>query len=243
MTSSFSIQSYGRQEVKNSLHKNMMRALAVSTAIHCAMIGGYYLNQLFSDEDDIPFVTVRLMKYSELGPPPSITNTEKLPTVGVMTTITKPSIGIPVPVPDIEVNPEQTFASQQELSQAQSQTDIDFGKGNVAIQQDIQFDDDPNPEAFIPVEKNPMPVKQVKPEYPEIARRASVEGTVWIKILVDKQGKAKKAIVIKSDAEIFNEPARAAALQWVFTPAMMNNGPVSVWVAIPFRFQLNKQGS
>ena len=40
-----------------------------------------------------------------------------------------------------------------------------------------------------------------------------MEGTVWIKILVDKEGKAKKAVVMKSDAEIFDEPARQAALQ------------------------------
>jgi len=44
--------------------------------------------------------------------------------------------------------------------------------------------------------------------------------------------------VLKSDAEIFNEPAVEAAKQWLFTPAYMNNGPVAVWVSIPFRFKL-----
>ena len=63
---------------------------------------------------------------------------------------------------------------------------------------------------------------------------------VGVKILVDKEGRAKKAVVMKSDAEIFDEPAKAAALQWVFTPAIMNNGPVAVWAAVPFRFKLNK---
>jgi hypothetical protein len=28
--------------------------------------------------------------------------------------------------------------------------------------------------------------------------------------------------------------------QWVFTPAVMNNGPVTVWVVVPFNFQLKK---
>jgi protein TonB len=108
----------------------------------------------------------------------------------------------------------------------------------VEIQKDISIEEDPAD--FVPVEKQPTPVKQVKPEYPEIARRAGVEGTVWVKILVDKEGKAKKAVIVKSDAEIFNDPAKEAALQWVFTPAMMNNGPVAVWVSVPFRFNLNK---
>ena len=29
-----------------------------------------------------------------------------------------------------------------------------------------------------------------------------------------------------------------AAIQFVFTPAVMNNGAVCVWVALPFKFQL-----
>jgi outer membrane biosynthesis protein TonB len=39
---------------------------------------------------------------------------------------------------------------------------------------------------------------------------------------------------------LFNEVAVAAAMQWVFTPAVMNNGPVAVWVSIPFKFKLNQ---
>mgnify|MGYP001093111118 CR=1 FL=1 len=34
------------------------------------------------------------------------------------------------------------------------------------------------------------------------------------------------------------QAVRDAAKQWVFTPAMMNAGPVAVWVAMPFRFAL-----
>jgi len=63
---------------------------------------------------------------------------------------------------------------------------------------------------------------------------------VWVKIWVDKEGKAKKAQIIKSDAELFNQAAIDAAMQWVFTPAVMNNGPVAVWVSIPFKFKLNQ---
>jgi len=40
-------------------------------------------------------------------------------------------------------------------------------------------------------------VKNPSPIYPEIARRAGVEGTVWVKIWVDKEGKAKKAQILK----------------------------------------------
>ena len=68
--------------------------------------------------------------------------------------------------------------------------------------------------------------------------RAGLKGTVYVKILVDKDGKPKKAVVIKSTTEIFNDAAVEAAMQFIFTPAVMNNGPVKVWVAIPFKFKL-----
>jgi TonB family protein len=99
-------------------------------------------------------------------------------------------------------------------------------------------DDETPPADYVPYEKAPEAVRQVQPKYPDVATRAGLEGTVWVKIWVDRQGKPKKAVVQKSDAEIFNRPATEAAMQWIFTPATTKNGPVSVWVSIPFRFKL-----
>jgi TonB family protein len=65
-----------------------------------------------------------------------------------------------------------------------------------------------------------------------------LEGNVFVKVWVDKEGKVRKVVLLKSDAPIFEEAAIAAAQQWVFTPAVMQKGPVSVWVSIPFRFRL-----
>src|ERR1041385_2958183 len=232
-----SIAHYGMRELRDLYQRYAKIALTVSVVAHLLAIGTYYLVGILM-EDDEPDRIVRIMKYTDLGPPPSITNTEAAPQVAVTVPVAKPTVGVPVPVPDAEVSPEQTIATQTEMSAAPSPT-VGTGEGsNVQVQQDINIDEDPAD--FVPVEKQPVPVKQVNPEYPEIARRAGVEGTVWVKILVDKEGKAKKALVMKTDAEIFNEPAIKAALQWVFTPAMMNNGPVAVWAAVPFRFKLNK---
>ena len=230
---------YGMRELKKLYQKYATIGLTAAVVLHLSTIGGYYLVQ-YLNEDEEPVITVRIMKYSELGPPPSIQNTDAAPQVQVSTPTAKPTIGIPVPVPDAEVSPEQTIASQTEMSQVQAPAVETGGNGNgVEVEKDIKISDEDPPD-FVPVEKMPVPVKQVIPEYPEIARRAGVEGTVWVKVLVDKEGKAKKAMIQKSDAEIFNEPAIAAAMQYVFTPAIMNSGPVAVWASIPFRFKLNK---
>jgi len=232
---------YGMRELRTLYQRYVMRALFIAVAIHGLAIATYWLVNYLQQNDESNIPLVRIVKYSELGPPPSITDAEAAPQVAVSAPVARPTVGTPVPVPDAEVSPEQTIATQKEMSSVPSPiVDNNAASGNVSIQQDIKIEDDPDPGAFIPVEKQPVPVKEVKPDYPEIAQRAGVEGTVWVKILVDKEGKAKKAIIMKSDAEIFNDAAIAAARQWVFTPALMNNGPVAVWAAIPFRFKLNK---
>jgi len=232
------LNSYGAAELKSVYQRNWLIGLAIATAVHALIIGAYYLAELLREEEP-PMVTVKVMKYSDLGPPPSIANANAPPPVAVTAPQAKPTVGAPVPVPDAEVTSEQTIATQTEMSQTVAPISEGIGgEGGVQIEQDIQIDDDAPPADFVPVEKEPVIIKKVEPKYPELAMRAGLEGKVWVKIWVDKEGKAKQVVVLKSDAEIFNEPAVEAAKQFVFTPAYMNNGPVAVWVSVPFKFKL-----
>jgi len=88
------------------------------------------------------------------------------------------------------------------------------------------------------VEKQPQPTKEVVPEYPEVARRAGIEGHVTVLVLIDTKGRVE-AVGKVIGPEIFHEKAKAAAAQWEFTPAIQNDKPVRVWVSLPFKFQLN----
>ncbi len=90
---------------------------------------------------------------------------------------------------------------------------------------------------FYHVEIKPKLVKAVKPEYPEIARKATIEGTVFIKMLVGKSGKVEKVEILKGP-EIFHEATVNAAVQFEFTPAIQNDRPVKVWVAQGIVFRL-----
>ncbi len=227
--------AYGFQELRQLSRKYSVTALIVAGSFHFAGMGAYYGLEALLEEDE-PIYSVRIMKYSDLGPPPSITNSQTAPAVSVEGPIAKPTVGTPVPVPDAEINPEQTIATQEEMSQAPL-----LGEGEPVVGQDVRIEEDGPPPDFVPVEKQPQPIpgSSPSPVYPEIARRAGVEGTVWVKIWVDKEGNAKKAMILKSDAPLFDEPAKEAAMKWKFTPAIMNNGPVAVWVSIPFKFRLN----
>lgn len=234
--------SYGFKELRVLTQKYIKVALLIAGVLHVGGIAGYYGVMKLTEEDE-PVYSVRIMKYSDLGPPPSITNSQAAPAVAVEAPTAKPNVGTPVPVPDAEINPEQTIMTQTEMAQVGPAIGEGEGEGGpVEIQNDMKLEDDGPPPDFVPVEKQPQPIpgSSPAPEYPEIARRAGVEGTVWVKIWVDKEGLPKKAVILKSDAELFNKPAIDAAMKWKFTPAIMNNGPVSVWVSIPFKFRLNQ---
>ncbi len=229
---------YGAAELKLVAQKYMMIGLAIASIINLSAAGSYHLAQWLAEEDE-PIQTVRILKYSDLGPPPSLTQ-QAAPAVAVSGPVVRPSVGVPVPVPDAEVSPEQTIATQTELSQqAAPAIEIGEGAGGVAqIEQDLKIDEDVPPPDFVPYEKEPTVVKRVEPKYPDLALRAGLEGNVFVKVWVDKEGKVRKVVLLKSDAPIFEEAAIDAAKQWVFTPAVMQKGPVSVWVSIPFRFRL-----
>ena len=109
----------------------------------------------------------------------------------------------------------------------------------VEIKKEVKGEE-PDPATFIVVEKNPEPVKLVKPVYPEIAQKAGLTGVVILRVLVNKEGKPTIAVVIKADNEIFIEPAMKAAMETLFSPAIQRGEPITCWINIPFRFALNQ---
>jgi periplasmic protein TonB len=235
---------YGAFELKRLYPRNFAIGLAVAVFFHLLLIGSYYFYQAMTKEDVENIPTVRMMKYSELGPAPTVS--EAPPQINVAGPIAPPTVGVPVPVPDDQAPPEQTIATQQEMSQQAAPTLTDLGAGTAQITQDIKIEqpkndnDDPDINTFTAFEKPPEMVVAAKPEYPEIAKRAGITGKVYVKVLVDKEGKPKKAVVIKSDSDLFNQSAVDASMKSAFTPALQNNHPIAVWIVLPYRFTLQE---
>ena len=87
------------------------------------------------------------------------------------------------------------------------------------------------------VEEKPRLIKQVAPAFPEAARKAGIQGSVFVKVLVGTDGKVMQASVVKGH-QIFPRAALEAARSFVFKPALQNDRPVKVWVTIPLEFRL-----
>ena len=96
---------------------------------------------------------------------------------------------------------------------------------------------------YYKVEVKPRPIKIPLPKYPELARRAGIEGNTVIKALVDIDGSIIEAQVLKSSGnQMLDQAALAAARRAKFTPAKQRDKFVRVWVSIPIKFQLTARG-
>jgi len=70
-------------------------------------------------------------------------------------------------------------------------------------------------------------------------KAAKIEGKVWLKLLLNVHGEVAESIIQKSAHPLLDLAARVAVLKVKFTPAMMQSGPVPVWVSIPVNFNLD----
>lgn len=99
------------------------------------------------------------------------------------------------------------------------------------------------PEFFIVVERMPEPrggmdaiYRRVK--YPEIARKAGIEGRVVLQFIVDERGNVVNPTVIRGIGGGCDEAAIDAIRGVKFTPGMQRGRPVKVQFQLPILFRL-----
>lgn len=90
---------------------------------------------------------------------------------------------------------------------------------------------------FFAVSEKPQIIKKEVPVYPDLARRAQIEGKVVVTVTIDKQGNVEKADIFKS-VPMLDEAAIAAAMRCKFKPAKQRDKFVKVKMNIPFDFKL-----
>ena len=230
----YEFMPYGAPELKEVARKYMVRSVLVGSAawilLFLLSLGTSTFLRTRPKE-----TSVIVVPYRELAAPPPLTQNEPPPQVQVQQQVAPPTMGVAVPVPDAEAPPEQTIASQEEISQVTPGVASDGD--NIVVAPPTE-DELPKFGEYVYVEELPEAVSKVNPTYPDIAREAGVDGTVMVQALVGKDGKVKDTRVVKS-IPMLDQAAENAVKQWVFKPALSNNKPVAVWVAVPVRFTLH----
>lgn len=77
-------------------------------------------------------------------------------------------------------------------------------------------------------------------QYPEIARKAGIEGYVMVGALIDVQGHVMKTMILKSSSPGvgFEEAAQNALMKTKWKPAKQRDRAVKVWISLKVVFKL-----
>jgi protein TonB len=225
-------------ELKKAYAKNFSLGMTTAVLIHILFVGVYY----FFQSAAINIESKPTDHFITLTDPPPI-NYPVDPHITVTSSGANLRNAVPIPVPDDRIVDDKLIPTQNDLSRSWTQHG-DANEGGLApippeTKVDIPQEKIPDMDGFSVYEKAPEIIKAYTPGYPELARRAGLEGTVYVKILVGKDGKPLKAIAYKFDSEIFVKPSIDAAMKTLFTPAIQQKAPVMVWITVPFKFRLN----
>ena len=80
-------------------------------------------------------------------------------------------------------------------------------------------------------------VRRILPEYPRLARDMRISGTVKLVGIVSRDGTVRELKVLEGHP-LLVKSAVAAVMQWLYTPTLLNGGPVDVIAPIDVHFTL-----
>jgi len=157
---------------------------------------------------------------------PEIVRTEMLPPQ-LQQLATPP----PPPKPKIPVAAETEEEVEQETIEETEFTGYEKAPPEVTVEEVPQF---------VPYDEEPKLLYLPEPEYPELAKKAQIEGVVELLLKIDEKGNVVGVRVAKSVHPLLDQAAIKAAWKAKFKPAKQRDKPVPVMISIKIQFRLTE---
>lgn len=147
-----------------------------------------------------------------------------------------PKPPVPVEVPNNETieNQDVDFDASLDLDQS-----LDTNQGPPAPEEEEEEQED---EIFVVVEEQPecggVQALQKEVEYPDFARKAGIEGRVFVQFVVNEEGNVVQPKVTRGVHKLLNEEALRAVQELDCNPGMQRGNPVKVRMSLPVTFRL-----
>ena len=140
---------------------------------------------------------------------------------------------------------EQVFGVDKKSLRSDSAESIALKEGNTIakeVDQKKLLDDTPLPVPKPQYLVTQMPSLQFKPEipYPPEAKKREIEGKVLLNILIDENGKVRKAELLDGPGFGLNEIALQKINEFIFMPAKIGDQYVPVQIRYAVTFQLRQ---
>jgi len=84
----------------------------------------------------------------------------------------------------------------------------------------------------------PRPIHTRNPKYPAESRRAGIQGTSWLSLIVGTDGVPRDVKVVRRLDETLDEISLEKVRTWRYKPAMKNDQPVEVEILVKIAFRL-----
>ena len=227
---------------RESLRSHLSGSVPISIGLHLVGLLLFLIIPLVADVS-LPRVWVDLPDYVRVAPMP--------PPPPAAAPVARPQAN-----PGPAVNPAPTTApptiEPEGPARAPTVPDVPASSGATGIPAGVGIDSGAVSSVMMPVpdpprQAGPVRVAQLpvaprkiadaRPLYPEIARRARVEGTVVLEAVLDPTGRVTQLRVMKS-VPLLDQAALDAVAQWRYTPSVYGGHPVSVLMTITIRFTL-----
>jgi len=147
-----------------------------------------------------------------------------------------PKPPVPVEVPNNETieNEDVDFDASLDLDQS-----LDTNQGPPSPDEEEEEEED---EIFVVVEQQPecggVEALQEEVEYPDFARKAGIEGRVFVQFVVNEEGNVVQPQVTRGVHKLLNEEALRAVKQLDCKPGQQRGNAVKVRMSLPVTFRL-----
>jgi protein TonB len=239
-------KDYGSYKLRKSYKKYVTIAMWIAIFIVLMVTTGPAIYRWINPEKVVE-TKRKVVQITQLEQPPSIGEQQEIEEIQAPPLKSTIKFTPPVVKPDEQVQDEY-MPTVDELKEvdpgAETQEGVEGGVDYSLIEvEEKVVEEEKAPTYFVAVEEMPEPIGGIKAiqekiTYPEIAKRAGVEGKVYILAFVDENGNVTKAQVLKGIGAGCDEAAQDAVLQTKFKPGKQRGTPVKVQVSIPIVFKL-----
>ena len=240
-------KDYGSYKLRKSYKKYVTISMWIAIFIVLMVTTGPAIYRWINPEEVVE-TKRKVVQITQLEQPPSIGEQQEIEQIEAPPLKSTIKFTPPVVKPDEQVQDEY-MPTVDELKEvdpgAETQEGVEGGVDYslIEVEEKVVEEKEQAPTYFVAVEEMPEPIGgikgiQEKIEYPEIAKRAGVEGKVYILAFVDESGNVMKAQVLKGIGAGCDEAALDAVQKTKFKPGKQRGVPVKVQVSIPIIFKL-----
>jgi protein TonB len=243
-------KEYGAYFNRKNYSKHVLIALGITILALTIALGAPKLAALFASDDKDDDKALKTMTVNLDQPPPITPNQPPPPEVRIPPPVKTIIKFLPPKVTEKEVVEEEEMPTIEEIKENETGAVAVEGTGEVVFEEPVQevaeeSDDD---KVFMAVEQTAefpggmaamYKFLNKNQKYPPSARRMGIEGKVFVKFIVDREGAISNIEIMKGiNADLDKEAVRLIKLMPPWKPGKQNGRAVKSQFVLPINFKL-----